>query len=92
MSHETQSMYETQAQIISSLRSQVKAQQQEIERLEAFEASGRFYDVMLEIIKEHPTLQSEWVAFMATMKLCEPELEDRFKIAQPTRYKYRWQI
>lgn len=93
MSHETQSMYEIQARMISDLRLQIEAQQKEIDRLEDLGTSGKYYVAMMQIIKENPTLQEEWVSFIATMRLCEPELEERFKITPSPRYTYRkWML
>ena len=91
MSHETQSMYETQARMISDLRRQIESQQKEIERLEDLGTSGQYYNAMMEMIKENPTLQEEWVSFIATMRLCVPDMQERFQIKHSPRYMYqRW--
>jgi hypothetical protein len=91
MSHESESMYEKQAQIITDLRKQIQAQQTEIDRIEALATSGQYYNAMMEMIEENPTLQEEWVGFIATMRLCVPDMQERFKITHSPRYMYqRW--
>ena len=84
-------MYEAQAKLITELRKQIEVQQKEIDRIEALGTSGQYYDAMMEIIKENPTLQEEWVSFIATMKLCVPDLQERFQIKHSPRFIYqRW--
>lgn len=89
--HQDELMYEAQARIITDLRKQVAAQQKEIERIEALATSGQYYDAMMEMIKESPTLQEEWVGFIATMRLCCPDMQERFKITHAPKFMYqRW--
>ena len=89
--HQDELMYEAQARIITDLRKQVEAQQKEIERIESLGTSGQYYDAMMEMIKENPTLQEEWVSFIATMRLCVPDMQERFVIKHSPRFMYqRW--
>ena len=89
--HQDELMYEAQARIITDLRKQVEVQQKEIERIESLGTSGQYYDAMMEMIKENPTLQEEWVSFIATMRLCVPDMQERFVIKHSPRFMYqRW--
>lgn len=38
-----------------------------------------FYKLMLQTIEENPTLQPLWDELLMSMKLCDSEIEDKFK-------------
>lgn len=91
--HQEELMYEAQARIITELRKQVATQQKEIERLESLGTSGQYYDAMMAMIKENPTLQEEWVSFIATMRLCVPDMQERFVVYHSPRFMYqKWML
>ena len=67
--------YEAQARIITKLNEKVRFLTIQNDRMRSFVASGIVYEELQKAIAEHDTLQSEWVGFMATMKMCNDTFE-----------------
>lgn len=75
--------YEAQARIITKLHEQIQVHQRRYDALEAKQLNiindAMFYRVMTDAIKQHETLQNEWINFVTLLRLTVPDLEQRMK-------------
>ena len=81
--YEDSRTYEAQARIISKLHQHIKEQADRATRFENkyydIVNDAMFYRVMVEAIQNNESLQEAWVGFVAMLRLCEPDLENKMK-------------
>lgn len=89
-------MIVTQAEIISSLRNQIKANEKEINDLRKsynkLVEPAHFYKLLQKSIEANPSLQNSWDDFIMVLRLVNPEIDHEFKNLNLVYYAVRTDI
>jgi anion-transporting ArsA/GET3 family ATPase len=83
MQDSQQRMIETQARQITNLNNQIidlkKQANKYMEQLTKCQSQAAMYNLIEELVGEHPNLADNWSDFLMMLKMVEEGVEDRFK-------------